>query len=588
MGRSSRRWIKNVLFGKKLSKSNTGKGREKFGNEKTVAVKESEVDATLVPSVVSHLSLNMIDRAERRSELENKENENLPHEDRPFLLGIQDENLQESLPLNKPSDPEKMRQEKAATLAQAAFRGYLACRAFKALKGIIRLQAVIRGHLVRRQAVATLCCMLGIVKLQALGRGKKIRSSDVGQEIYKKCIHVENLDRKPVNSNGVSLPIQILKMSGNAFVRKLLVSSPTVMPLRLYYDSVEPNSVSSWLECWSTSNFWKPVPQPKKLPNAQMQRKHGNGQMVDADTGRPKRSARRVATGNLDNNLVQASSEFEKPKRNFRKVPNQPVDTAHENLQNEFEKVKRSLRKVHNPILENSAQSELEIEKPKQSLEKASCATGDDILGQSMVHSGEKMKKGSTLVTAKQSDLVENLPTLTTVDLPDVQRIPEPTNEAYKEPQCDDAFVESKPLVQSGGKDEKTPVTNGDLGHKEDSTGKKNQKSGQKTLSASKQERAENGLQSSPTLPSYMAATESAKAKLRAQGSPRFSQNGSEKNNITRRHSLPTSANSKVSSESPRTQRVVNAGAKLRNKSERLLSSSIDVNAKGTQVECRR
>uniref|UniRef100_A0A2P2LWP7 Uncharacterized protein n=1 Tax=Rhizophora mucronata TaxID=61149 RepID=A0A2P2LWP7_RHIMU len=193
MGRSSRRWIKNVLFGKKLSKSNTGKGREKFGNEKTVAVKESEVDATLVPSVVSHLSLNMIDRAERRSELENKENENLPHEDRPFLLGIQDENLQESLPLNKPSDPEKMRQEKAATLAQAAFRGYLACRAFKALKGIIRLQAVIRGHLVRRQAVATLCCMLGIVKLQALGRGKKIRSSDVGQEIYKKCIHVENL-----------------------------------------------------------------------------------------------------------------------------------------------------------------------------------------------------------------------------------------------------------------------------------------------------------------------------------------------------------------------------------------------------------
>lgn len=66
-------------------------------------------------------------------------------------------------------------------------------RAFKALKGIIRLQALIRGHLVRRQAVATLSCVLGIVKLQALARGKKIRNSDIGQDVHKKC----SLVKKP-------------------------------------------------------------------------------------------------------------------------------------------------------------------------------------------------------------------------------------------------------------------------------------------------------------------------------------------------------------------------------------------------------
>jgi len=60
-------------------------------------------------------------------------------------------------------------------------------RAFRALKGIIRLQALIRGHLVRRQAVVTLCCMYGIVKFQAFARGLKIRKSNVGFEIHQKC-----------------------------------------------------------------------------------------------------------------------------------------------------------------------------------------------------------------------------------------------------------------------------------------------------------------------------------------------------------------------------------------------------------------
>ena len=59
-------------------------------------------------------------------------------------------------------------------------------RAFWALKGIIRLQALIRGHLVRRQAVVTLCSMLGIVKFQALIRGRRVRSSDIGLEVQRK------------------------------------------------------------------------------------------------------------------------------------------------------------------------------------------------------------------------------------------------------------------------------------------------------------------------------------------------------------------------------------------------------------------
>jgi hypothetical protein len=75
-----------------------------------------------------------------------------------------------------------------------------------------------------------------------------------------------------------------------------------------------------------------------------------------------------------------------------------------------------------------------------------------------------------------------------------------------------------------------------------------------------------------------MAATESAKAKLRMQGSPRFSEDRVEKNNITRRHSLPSSTNSKISSESPRTQRAVHGSGKGGNKSDKSLLSSRDGN----------
>lgn len=59
-------------------------------------------------------------------------------------------------------------------------------RAYHALKGIIRLQALVRGHLVRRQAIATIRCMQGIVRLQATVRGRRVRQSDAGYELHKK------------------------------------------------------------------------------------------------------------------------------------------------------------------------------------------------------------------------------------------------------------------------------------------------------------------------------------------------------------------------------------------------------------------
>ncbi|KAJ1406969.1 IQ motif, EF-hand binding site, partial [Sesbania bispinosa] len=58
-------------------------------------------------------------------------------------------------------------------------------REFQTLKGVIQLQAIIRGHLVRRQVVSALYCVKGIVKFQALARGYNVRRSAIGREVLK-------------------------------------------------------------------------------------------------------------------------------------------------------------------------------------------------------------------------------------------------------------------------------------------------------------------------------------------------------------------------------------------------------------------
>ncbi|PKI63224.1 protein IQ-DOMAIN 31-like [Punica granatum] len=556
MGKSPGRWIKTILFGKKSSKHSISRKGEKVLNAREVVVpaRAPEVDPSLGSVAASQPNAGTYGHNEREKELEIKDAPNLPHDREVASVDDRDMAVQTDTTEEVPYDPEKIKEEMAATKAQAAFRGYLARRAFQALKGIIRLQALIRGHLVRRQAVATLCSMLGIVKLQALVRGRLVRQSEFTLEV-RKIYTTGKPQGKLVDPVGVNLSKQMAKLSVNAFVRKLLASSPNVSPLRINYDPTEPNSVSMWLERWSASFFWKPCPQPKKL--VKPQRKH---QTLEAETQKSKRTIRRASASNTEILTTLSSSEVEKPKRNLRKVLNGSADPQQESPQNEIEKVKRSLRRVHNPVLENTVQSEVEDEKPRGSLEKPSIiSSGDALLERSKSSHGEIMKKEAVMIPR---------------DFLDAENTPEPIkrNDEVNLYFCDKSTEETKPSVENGVKDESTPLSNGTYecsNHKDDSSNGHVRISRKNSLTA-KQEVAENGLQStpSPTLPSYMAATESAKAKLRAQGSPRFGQDGSEKSNLSRRHSLPSSTNSLGHSPLP-AQKAKLSGGKGGNKSDK-------------------
>ncbi|KAK2972398.1 hypothetical protein RJ640_010835 [Escallonia rubra] len=600
MGKSPGKWIKTVLFGKKSAKS-------KLPKDITIE-KKASVTAKAPPS--GGLGANHEDLPPQTTDIIAGKTEidtaaSSPCDPVVLLPGLQGADGQGTTGLSPAKDAELTRKELAATKTQAAFRGYLARRAFRALKGIIRLQALVRGHLVRRQAVATLHSMQAIVKFQALIRGRKVRLSDAGLEVLKKCRLEERLGVKRADLLGLNTSLKSTKLSKNAFVSKvsstayavlgaflasldekiiisrnctvepwiavyesvnwLVASLPAAMPLSLQYDPAESNSVWNWLERWSAARLWEPVVQQKKSFDVKPKRKQNNGQTDEVEVGRPKRGGWKVPAKNAENNLAQSSDE--KPKRNARKILSHQAELVQEQPQSELEKIKRNLRKVSASAIVASVGSEAVTEKPQRHLREVSCSPTPDVAEQAIEQTSEKT---SDVVLAVSKQPVSEAPSeLLAVEKPlDVLHDDHPAVELLS--------------LENSNKVENRPAVNDELSPKEDQTNKESQKTRRRRSFPVKQEHIESASQNTPTVPSYMAATESAKAKLRAQGSPNFGEDGAE-NGFVRRHSLPSSINGKLISMSPRMQKPAQVNGKGGSKSNRSLTSSRDGNVDSTR-----
>lgn len=343
------------------------------------------------------------------------------------------------------------------------------------------------------------------------------------------------------------------------------------MPLNLQYDPVEPNSAWKWLERWSSSQFWGPLPQPKGVPNSNSSRHQDSTQRGENERGRVKRAGRKVPI-NVENNSLHPTTDSEKSRRNIRKAMVHQAESFQEHPQYELERVKRSLRKVGVSNSLAPDQSEAAAEKPKLNMRKLSSSTASDVPQKSADSSSEKISDPIGLVSKDSK-------------LPEREMLPKPlTVEETVDMLHHDSPASERLPLETVAEIDNIPMVNEELDVKEDQASKEKHRSRRKSFPA-KQENSENVSQSTHSFPSYMAATESAKAKLRAQGCPMPAEDGIE-NASVRRHSLPTLANSKLSSMSPRVQRPAQANGKGGRKSDKSVSSSKDGQGKNLEQIC--
>ncbi|XP_072076514.1 protein IQ-DOMAIN 19-like [Arachis hypogaea] len=90
---------------------------------------------------------------------------------------LQAQTPRRSLPIVEFKAPSDTRSKNsAATMIQAAFRSYLARKALHALKGLVKIQALVRGHLVRKQTTAMLRSMHALMTIQVRARIQRIQT----------------------------------------------------------------------------------------------------------------------------------------------------------------------------------------------------------------------------------------------------------------------------------------------------------------------------------------------------------------------------------------------------------------------------
>ncbi|CAN0872221.1 Protein IQ-DOMAIN 32 [Linum grandiflorum] len=155
------------------------------------------------------------------------------------------------------------------------------------LKSVVKLQAAIRGHLVRQRALGSLRCVQAIVKMQILIRAKHARTLGSNVEIGE--------DKKKASSKTSKMELSIAKppvtytslqkLLSSRFARQLMESTPKSRPINIKCDPLQPNSAWTWFERWTAPSPVEPTPKPERCEKVEEEKKEEYASPVEESEG---------------------------------------------------------------------------------------------------------------------------------------------------------------------------------------------------------------------------------------------------------------------------------------------------------------
>ncbi|KAF2289972.1 hypothetical protein GH714_039377 [Hevea brasiliensis] len=162
----------------------------------------------------------------------------------------------------------KSNEEVAAIKIQTAFRGYMARRALRALRGLVRLKSLMEGPTVKRQATHTLRCMQTLSRVQSQIHSRRVRTSEENQALQRQLLqkHAEELEKLRMGEewddslqSKEQIEANLLNKYEAAMRRERAMaysfSNQTANPM--FMNSGNPTWGWSWLERWMATHPWE-------------------------------------------------------------------------------------------------------------------------------------------------------------------------------------------------------------------------------------------------------------------------------------------------------------------------------------------